>query len=96
MYVFTHIELFYGVKMRTTVILDDETYRATKAAAASLGTSTGSVIETALREFLERLATPIEELPPLITFRGGPRPGIDIDRTSALIDALEANDRAHA
>ena len=82
--------------MRTTLIIDDETYRETKAAAARLGTSVGSVVEAALREHLARLSVRADDLPALPSFPGGPRPGVDIDRTSALLDALDADDRSHA
>ena len=80
--------------MRTTVIIDDDTYREAKAAAARLGVSVGSMVEAALREHLTRLATAAEELPPLLSFPGAPHPGIDVDRTSALLDALDLDDRA--
>lgn len=82
--------------MRTTVILDEDTYRAAKATAARQGSSLGSVIETALREYLDRVSAPADQLPDLPTFPGGPAPGIDIDRTSALLDDLDADDRTHA
>ena len=82
--------------MRTTLIIDDDTYRETKAAAARLGTSVGSVVETALREHLARLAEPATDFPDLPTFVGRPRPGVDFDRTSALMDAMEVEDRRHA
>lgn len=80
--------------MRTTLIIDDVTYRETKSAAARLGMSVGSVVESALRDYLARLNAPADDLPPLVSFPGGPRPGIDVDRTSALLDALDADDRA--
>lgn len=80
--------------MRTTLIIDDVTYRETKSVAARLGTSVGSVVESALRDYLARLNAPADDLPPLVSFPGGPRAGIDVDRTSALLDALDADDRA--
>lgn len=80
--------------MRTTLIIDDGTYRDTKAAAARLGTSVGSIVEAALREYLARLDAPAHDLPPLLSFPGSPRPGVDVDRTSALLDALDVDDRA--
>jgi hypothetical protein len=84
----------YYVNMRTTLIIEDETYREAKAAAARLGTSVGSVVETALREYLASLSAPATDMPALVSYPGGPRPGIDIDRTSALLDALDADNRA--
>ena len=82
--------------MRTTLIIDDATYRDTKAAAARMGVSVGSVVEAALRDHLERLSAPTSKLPDLIAFPGAPRAGIDVDRTSALLEALDEDDRTRA
>lgn len=82
--------------MRTTLILNDDTYREAKAAAARMGVSVGSVVETALREHLARLAEPATRLTPLPTFVGSPRAGIVFDRTSALLDALDLEDLRRA
>ncbi len=71
--------------MRTTITLDDRLLRAAKRVAVDRGVTLSTVIEEALRAQL--LAKPARDVPAfrLITFRGdGPKPGIDLDRTSSL------------
>jgi len=77
--------------MRTTVRLDDSLLQQAKELATRTGRTLTSVIEDALRQML---LTPPETLDttsgPLPTFRGGGLlPGIDLDDTAALVDAME-------
>ena len=73
--------------MRTTITLDDQLLRAAKRVAAERGVTLSEVVQDALRAQLaarpERAARRFK----LITFRGqGPRAGIDLDRSSELIE----------
>ena len=74
--------------MRTTITIDDDLLELAKRRARKRGTTLGRVVEDALRAALfEQRAEPA---PPfkLITFHGdGPREGVDLDRTSALLAA---------
>jgi hypothetical protein len=74
--------------MRTTLTIDDDLLEMAKRLARQRGTTLGRVVEDALRAALfEQHAEPA---PPfkLVTFQGdGPREGIDLDRTSALLAA---------
>ena len=76
--------------MRTTVRLDDDLLRQTKAFAARTGRSLTGVIEDALRQTLSRhlgrQRRPPASLP---TFKGkGLRPGVDLDDTAGLLDVM--------
>jgi hypothetical protein len=78
--------------MRTTIRLDDDLLRRTKALAAETGRTLTAVIEDALREALARRrqghARGRIALP---TFKGrGLQPGVDLDDTSGLLDIMEA------
>ncbi|MGN6126026.1 MAG: ribbon-helix-helix domain-containing protein [Humibacter sp.] len=76
--------------MRTTILLPDELYRATKRQAASEGRSMTSLIEEALRARLAGIDT---KRPP---FRvdafngGGTLPGIDLTSNADLLDRMES------
>ena len=77
--------------MRTTVRLDEDLLRQTKALAARTGRTLTAVIEDALRETLARQrarrAPPRSRLP---TFKGrGLRPGVDLDDGAGLLDIME-------
>ena len=77
--------------MRTTVTLDDTLYADAKVHAARSGRAVGSVIEDALREYLER-ATSAQpsDFAPLPTMRsGGVRPGIDLNDMSVVYEVLD-------
>jgi hypothetical protein len=77
--------------MRTTIRLDDHVLAEAKQLAARTGRSLTRVIEDALRETLRRRKPP-ERRPrvrlPTVSGRGL-LPGIDLDHTAALLDALE-------
>lgn len=75
--------------MRTTIIVDDQLGEAARARARSEGRSLSALVARALEEHLNRQLPPAE-VPPfrLVTVGGGgPRPGIDLDRTSELLVA---------
>ena len=77
--------------MRTTVGLDDDLLRQTKALAAQTGRTLTAVIEEALRETIaqqrSRRARPRPALP---TFKGrGLRSGVDLDNCAGLLEIME-------
>ena len=77
---------------RTTVRLDDGLFAQAKSFAARRNTTLTAVIEESLRETLSR-QKPSRRVKAirLITVRGhGPCPGIDLDDTAALLEAMEA------
>jgi hypothetical protein len=81
--------------MRTTVRLDDDLFRRTKALAARTGRTLTAVIEDALREALARDRTrrgrPRTVLP---TFTGrGLQPGVDLDDTAGLLEIMDGGGR---
>ena len=77
--------------MRTTVRLDDGLLAQVKKYAAQRRKTLTAVIEDALRQTLARQkilrrARPVR----LTTFKGrGPLPGIDLDDTASILDAME-------
>lgn len=76
--------------MRTTVRLDPHLMRAAKKLAADTHRTLTAVIEDALREVLARSKSrrPRIELP--ISRRGGGTlPGVDLIKTSELLDPME-------
>ena len=77
--------------MRTTVRLDDQLLTEAKQLAASTGRSLTLVIEDALREMLARRKMSSHRDPiRLKTFPGkGLLPGIDLDNSAALLEAME-------
>jgi len=74
--------------MRTTVTMDDDLLAAAKRRAADHGVSLSALVQDAVRAALSTPA-PFDEQPfELITFCGrGPRAGVDLDRTSELLEA---------
>lgn len=77
--------------MRTTVTIDDTLYTDAKVHAARSGRGVGSVIEDALREYLERASSARRaDLTPLPTMRsGGVRPGIDLNDMSSIYEVMD-------
>jgi hypothetical protein len=77
--------------MRTTVRLDDQLLKSAKRFAQETGTSLTAVIEDALRQILSRRTDRQSRKPvKLTTVSGqGPRPGIDLDGSAALLAAME-------
>lgn len=77
--------------MRTTVSIQDEAYELLKTKAEEKGVSLGEVISeaafVAYRDRPARRRAPAIELP--VSGRGGLRPGVDLDSTSALEDVMD-------
>jgi hypothetical protein len=83
--------------MRTTITLDDRLLRAAKRYAADRGTTVSAVIDEALRAKLAAPAPRSVRPFRLVTFRGrGPREGIDLDRTSELLERDDVEAHAQA
>lgn len=74
--------------MRTTLTIDDELYRQTKALAALTGRTVGSVVEEALRVALARSQQATASVGPMPVAPGSPLAGIDLDDSAALLDAM--------
>ena len=86
--------------MRTTLSLDDDLYRTTKAVAALRGVTVTSVIEEALRQSLfpggargdsgrGPSSRDVPQLPYLDSI-GEPQVEVDLTDNSAVLDALDA------
>lgn len=79
--------------MRTTIRLDDGLLMAAKGYAASVGLTLTALIEEALRQRLAQArGSEREHVRLLTTGVGGVLPGIDMDDSSALLEAMEAGD----
>ena len=74
--------------MRTTITMDDKLFRAVKRLAARRDSSVSAVIQDALRVYLNEVQKPKSgQHFTLVTFKGrGARPGVDLDRTSELLE----------
>ena len=77
--------------MRTTVRLDDRLLAAAKAHAARSGRTLTALFDDAIRSFLTLESRPKRRARTrLPTFgAGGTRPGVDLDKTAGLLDAME-------
>ncbi|PYO29478.1 MAG: DUF2191 domain-containing protein [Candidatus Rokuibacteriota bacterium] len=79
--------------MRTTIRLDDDLLRQTKALAAQTGRTLTAVIEDALRETIARSRSRrgrSRARVALPTFKGsGLRPGVDLDDSAGLLEIME-------
>ena len=76
--------------MRTTVSISDELLLAAKRRARERGQTLGQVVDAALqRELNEAPASPVA--PEVPVFRGGtgPRPGVDLSSSRALLELLD-------
>jgi hypothetical protein len=82
---------------RTTIRMSPELLRELKHAAAKEGRTVTALIEEAVREAIARrhAKTP-RPLPARLPTagRGGLRPGVDLDDTSSLLDAMDRADAA--
>ena len=79
--------------MRTTIRLDDDLLTRAKQAAIERGTTLTAVIEDALRRALAPESSRGRRAPSLPTFHGdGLQPGIDLDDTASLLDAMDELD----
>jgi len=73
--------------MRTTISIEDELLQRIKREAQRTGRSVSEVLADAARIALCRPQRTVQRGFRLITFGGhGPQPGVDLDRTSALLD----------
>ncbi|MHB2016321.1 MAG: hypothetical protein ACYCW6_05170 [Candidatus Xenobia bacterium] len=75
--------------MKTTLIIDDQVFSRLKQEAARQGTTISRLVETALRQMLEKTA-PREPLPPLPRFKGGEWL-VDVSSRNELDDATEGH-----
>jgi hypothetical protein len=84
------------LRMRTTIRIEDELLARAKILATRTGRSLTKLIEDALRAALAqsrpRTRNARIELP--TSGSGGLRPGIDLDDSAALLDAMESPDAA--
>ncbi len=83
------------MNQRTSLVLDQELYREVKALAANSGRTVSSILEAALRVYLEMLVTRPED-PGLVQLpsAGGLRPGIDLGNKEQIAELLESEDFA--
>lgn len=81
--------------MRTTILLPDHLFAEAKRYAAQQRRTLTSVIEESLRKTLARGAGPAggklaAKSPTFPTFKGGgPKPGVNLDKSAALADLLD-------
>ena len=77
---------------RTTIRLDPELLAEAKKIAAGSGRSVTAMIEDALREVVSRRRQRVKRFVKLTVVGGrGVHPGLDLDDTSSLLDAMDAN-----
>ncbi|HKZ95678.1 MAG TPA: hypothetical protein VJ045_01710 [Hyphomicrobiaceae bacterium] len=78
---------------RTTVRLEEGLLRAARKKAAAEGRTLTSLIEEGLRQVIyEDLSRKAQRKPfkiPVSKAKGGPRPGVDLTRTSELLELLD-------
>lgn len=78
--------------MRTTISIEDSLLERAKQASLARSCTLGEVIEDALREALVARPKPNKnrDARPLKTYRGsGVRPGVDLDSSASLLEAME-------
>lgn len=81
--------------MRTTIRIDDQLLAQAKQLGARTGRTLTAVIEDALREVLSRQRCLGRRTLELTTVAGnGPRPGVDLDDSAALMDLMDRADAA--
>lgn len=79
--------------MRTTIRLSDELLKEAKREAAQSGTTLTAIIEDSLRERLyrgKRLEGARQRVRLKTTGTGGVQPGIDLDDSASLLDAMDS------
>lgn len=75
--------------VRTTIRLDDDLLAAAKQRAGARGITLTKLVEDALRETLARRPASQAERPQLPTYgSGGLMPGVDLDDSASLLDAM--------
>ena len=77
--------------MKTTVEVDDGLARAAEACAAERGETLTGLIERVLGDYVRGANNDAPSLG-LLTRRGRPVPGVDIDSRAALYDLMDARD----
>jgi hypothetical protein len=78
--------------MRTTVRLPDDLLRRAKQTARNRNTTLTALIEQGLREVLRPGRAAVKfEMPPVSKETGGLQPGIDLTRTSEILELLDAD-----
>jgi hypothetical protein len=79
--------------MRTTIRLDEQLLAQARQLALETGTTLTAVIEDALRERLARRRAGSRPEPGRLTTVGGEglQPGVDLDDSAALQDAMDAD-----
>jgi hypothetical protein len=84
--------------MRTTITLDDRLFRDAKRLAVRRDSSLSAVVQDALRLYLSEVQQPRHKQHfTLVTFQGrGARPGVDLDRTSELLEADDLDQLARS
>jgi len=81
--------------MRTTISMDDALLERLKSEARRRRRSVSQLIADAVRVSLQRPSPATTETFRLVTFRGdGPVAGVDLDRTSALLDLDDIEEKA--
>lgn len=83
--------------MRTTLTIDNDLLREAKVIAAKRGDSLKKVVEQGIREVIrmEQDRADQEHRPPLVIHKtGGLMPGINLDKTSELLDLMDEWDEA--
>ena len=81
--------------MRTTLNIADELLIEAKQLAARTGRTLTFVVEDALRLTLARARKTGKKAEPFelpTSGEGGPRPGVDLDSSAALLDIMEGTD----
>ena len=76
--------------MRTTIRLNDGLLADAKSYAAKIGLTLAALIEESLRQRLASTRTSRRERVQLFTAgEGGLQPGVDLDDSASLLDAME-------
>jgi len=83
--------------VRTTLTIDDDLYRMTKALAEQRGCSVSSVVEDSLREAIDRLGDPaLQRQLPVLSQSGGTLAGVDLEDRRALRQLLNTGANSSA
>ena len=75
--------------MRTTITLPDDLYRQAKETALASSRTFAQLIEDAVRMAMVLADQPSSGTDMLPTAPGAPRPGVDLDDSAALLDAMD-------
>lgn len=77
--------------MRTTIDINDQLLQQAKLRAANTNRTLTSIVEDALRRFLQKApaARQKSKRPMPVDGSGGVLPGVDLDNTSSLLDRMD-------